>query len=201
MPSASWVLPEILRFRGTCYLWLTATAPSGSWDVILRIYTGSSSGEEWQMYSTGSAALPLCVTNLSILILSCHKRGISRGRRRGSFGRSLLLHFFPMAVQPLLGPGLFFSSVIIFTQTIGLLGWVISPSRGRYLYTGQQKHRINTYTDIHALSCIRTHDPSFRASENSSCLRQRGHRDRPFAAVELAMVLRCLYGIISVANL
>jgi hypothetical protein len=32
--------------------------------------------------------------------------------------------------------------------------------------------------DNHALSGIRTHDPSVRASEDSSCLRQRGHCDR-----------------------
>jgi hypothetical protein len=33
---------------------------------------------------------------------------------------------------------------------------------------------MNTYTDIHALSEIRTHDPSVRANEDSSCLRPRG---------------------------
>jgi hypothetical protein len=48
--------------------------------------------------------------------------------------------------SPLLGPGLFFSSVIVFTQTVGPLGRVISPSQGHYLNTGQHKHRINAYT-------------------------------------------------------
>jgi hypothetical protein len=67
-----------------------------------------------------------------------------------------------------LGPGLFFSFVIFFTQTVGLHGWVISPSQGSYLHTGQHKHRLNADTDIHALSAIRTHDPSVRASEDSS---------------------------------
>jgi hypothetical protein len=56
---------------------------------------------------------------------------------------------------------------------------VISPSQGCYLHTGQHKHRINAHTDIHALSGIRTHDPSFRASEDISCLRPRGHCDWP----------------------
>jgi hypothetical protein len=46
------------------------------------------------------------------------------------------------------------------------------------------KHRTtqpqNKRTDIHALSGIRTHNPSVRASEDSSCLRPRGHRDRPY---------------------
>jgi hypothetical protein len=33
-----------------------------------------------------------------------------------------------------------------FTQTVGPLGREIRPSQGRYLKTGQQKHRINAYT-------------------------------------------------------
>jgi hypothetical protein len=76
---------------------------------------------------------------------------------------------------PLLGPGFFFSFVIFFTQSVGLLGRVISPSQGRYLHKRQHTHRINAHTDIHDLSGIRTHDPSVRASEESSCLRPRGH--------------------------
>jgi hypothetical protein len=77
-----------------------------------------------------------------------------------------------------LGSGLLFSFVIIFSQTVVLLGRVISPSQGHYLNTGQHKHRINAHTYIHALSGIRTKDPSDRASEDSSCLRPRGHCDR-----------------------
>jgi hypothetical protein len=65
--------------------------------------------------------------------------------------------------SPLLDPGLFFSFGNIFTQTAILLGRVISPSQGRYLHIGQHKHKTNTYTDIHALSGIRIHDPSVRA--------------------------------------
>jgi hypothetical protein len=33
-----------------------------------------------------------------------------------------------------------------FSQTVGFLGRVISPSQGRYLNTGQHKQRINAYT-------------------------------------------------------
>jgi hypothetical protein len=58
-------------------------------------------------------------------------------------------------------------------HSVGLPGRVISPSQGRYLTQTQNKQ-----TDIHALSGIRTHDPSVRASEDSSCLRPRGHCDR-----------------------
>jgi hypothetical protein len=47
----------------------------------------------------------------------------------------------------------------------------ISPSQGRYLTKTQN-------TDIHALSGIRTHDPSVRAGEDISCHRPRGHSER-----------------------
>jgi hypothetical protein len=67
-----------------------------------------------------------------------------------------------------------------FTQTVGLLGGVISPSQDLYVHTGRHKHRINAHTDIHALSGIRNHDLSVRTSEDSSCLRPRGHCDRHF---------------------
>jgi hypothetical protein len=70
--------------------------------------------------------------------------------------------------SPLLGPVLFFSSVIFFIQSVGLLVRVISPSQGRYLHAGQHKQRINVHTDIHALSWTRTDDPSVRASEDSN---------------------------------
>jgi hypothetical protein len=83
--------------------------------------------------------------------------------------------------SPLLGPGLFFSFVILFTQTVRLLGCGISSSQGRYLHTGQHKHRIKAHTDIQALSGIGTHDSNVRASEDSSCVRPRGHCDRPSA--------------------
>jgi hypothetical protein len=73
--------------------------------------------------------------------------------------------FFPMALTALTGPWpLLQFRKKFFTQTARLLGRVISPSQGRYLYTGQHKHRINAYTDIHALSGFRTHDPSLRAT-------------------------------------
>jgi hypothetical protein len=89
------------------------------------------------------------------------------------------INFFQWFFQLIQGPGLFFSSVIIFTQTVGLLGRVINPSQGRYLNTEQHKHRINAHKDIHALSGIRTHDPSVQASEDSSWLRPHGYCDRP----------------------
>jgi hypothetical protein len=42
------------------------------------------------------------------------------------------------------------------------------------------KHRINAHNrDTHALSGIRNHDPSVRATEDSSCLRPCGYCERP----------------------
>jgi hypothetical protein len=63
-----------------------------------------------------------------------------------------------------------------FSQTVGLLGRVISPSQSRYLNTVQHK-RMHT-PNIHSLSGIRTNDPSVRAREDSSRLRPRGYCDR-----------------------
>jgi hypothetical protein len=55
-------------------------------------------------------------------------------------------------------------------QTVGLLGRVISSSQGLIQdNTNTDKHRHTP--NIHALCGIRTHDPSLRASEDSSCLR------------------------------
>jgi hypothetical protein len=56
--------------------------------------------------------------------------------------------------------------------SVGLLRRVISPSQGRYLTQTQNKHRL--YASIG----IRTHDPSVRTSEDSSCVRPCGHCDR-----------------------
>jgi hypothetical protein len=80
------------------------------------------------------------------------------------------VHSFSNDSTALFGPWPLLQFVVIFTQTVGLLGLLISPSQGRYLHTGQHKHRINAHTDIRALNGIRIHNPSVRASEDSSCL-------------------------------
>jgi hypothetical protein len=52
---------------------------------------------------------------------------------------------------------------------------------GRTPWTGDQPiaKPLSIQTDkIYALSGIRTHNPSIRAGEDNSCLKQRGHRDR-----------------------
>jgi hypothetical protein len=86
--------------------------------------------------------------------------------------------YLPMYVwlySPLLDLGRFFSFLIMYTV-------------GTILLTGDQPvarplptHRINA--DTHGLSGIRTHDPRFRAIEDSSCLRTRGHCDRQYGDI------------------
>jgi hypothetical protein len=80
--------------------------------------------------------------------------------------RGINMIFFSMALPAHSEPRPLIQFRNHFSQTVGLLGWVISPSEGRYLNTGQHKHTINAYTPN-----IRTHDPSIRASEDSSCLK------------------------------
>jgi hypothetical protein len=83
----------------------------------------------------------------------------------------LRMFFYTGSTTPV-DPGLFFQ----FHDHFYRLWRVISSSQGLYLNTGQHKH-IHT-PNIHALSGIRTHDPSVRASEDNSCLRPRGYCDR-----------------------
>jgi hypothetical protein len=60
---------------------------------------------------------------------------------------SIFIHSFihQWLYSPMLGPGLFLNLIIFFAQTVGLLGRGISPPQGRYLHTGQYKHRINSH--------------------------------------------------------
>jgi hypothetical protein len=70
--------------------------------------------------------------------------------------------------------------MIIFTD--GRAPWTSGQSVARPLpnhrTTQTQNKRIHT-PNIHALCWIRTHDPGFRTSEDSTCLRPLGYRDRP----------------------
>jgi hypothetical protein len=55
---------------------------------------------------------------------------------------TIFIHSFINGSTALLsGPGVFFSFVIFFTQSVGLLGRVISPSQGLYLHTAQRQHK------------------------------------------------------------
>jgi hypothetical protein len=88
------------------------------------------------------------IQNILILKMYVYSRGDDIPKKR-----NLVISFYSFIHQwyyrPLLGPSLFFSFIIFFLQSVGPLGQVISPSQGRYLHTGQHKHRINAHADIH----------------------------------------------------
>jgi hypothetical protein len=95
------------------------------------------------------------------------------------FCLSLYLMFFPMTLPAHSGPRPLIQFRNHLSQRVGLLGRVISPSQGRYLHIEQHKQNTSIHTlNIHSLSGSRTHHPSDRASEDSSCLRPRGYCDR-----------------------
>jgi hypothetical protein len=91
-----------------------------------------------------------------------------------------------MALQPFVGPWPLFSFLIIL------------QSRQDHLGGGSARRKATTYTqdsinpDMHASSGIRTHDPSVRAGEESSCLRRRDYCDR--LASEQAKTVHALDG-------
>jgi hypothetical protein len=82
------------------------------WELRHRRQWNEASNVEWK---TGN--IPDLCLNLKYLIPEIH----------------LNLFVHQWLYSSLLGPGLFFSFVIFFIQTVGLLGRVISPSQGRYL--------------------------------------------------------------------
>jgi hypothetical protein len=78
-----------------------------------------------------------------------------------------------MAIQPFVGPWPLFQFRNHFYKD-GRTPWTSDQPFARPLPKPEQhKHRIKAYAYIHALSEIRTHDPSVRASEDSSRLRPR----------------------------
>jgi hypothetical protein len=83
----------------------------------------------------------------------------------------------PMALQPFVRPWPLFQFLNLYT--VGRTSWKGDQPVAKPLlaHTGQHNHRINAR--IHVSNGIRTQDPSFRAGEDSSCLRPRGHCDQP----------------------
>jgi hypothetical protein len=75
----------------------------------------------------------------------------------------------------LLDLGRFFNFLVLYI--IGMPPWTGDQPVARPLPTHRTK-QTQMHTDIHALSGIRNHDPSVRASEDSLCLRPHGHCDR-----------------------
>jgi hypothetical protein len=81
--------------------------------------------------------------------------------------------------SPLLRPGLFFSFVMLFTQTVGLLGRGISPD-SRPLSTERTTQTQNIRTHIHPCLELDSNPRSqYSSQRRSSCFRPRVHCDRP----------------------
>jgi hypothetical protein len=89
---------------------------------------------------------------------------------------NILFHWLysPLGLCPLLS-----SFMIIFAD--GRTPWTSDQLVARPLplfRTTQTQNKHMHTQNIHALCGIRTHDPGFRASEDSTCLRPLGYRDR-----------------------
>jgi hypothetical protein len=83
-----------------------------------------------------------------------------------------------MALQPLWALASFqFPDLFTIGRTPWTSDQVVARPLPKHRTAQTQNKRIYT-PKIHALSGIRTHDHSIRASEDSSCLRSRGYRDR-----------------------
>jgi hypothetical protein len=91
------------------------------------------------------------------------------------------IFFFTGSTAPV-GPGLCFHFHDHFTdsRTPWTSDQLVARPLSKHRTTQTQNKHIHTPT-IHALCGIRTHDPRFRGSEDSSCLRQLSYRDRPTA--------------------
>jgi hypothetical protein len=96
--------------------------------------------------------------------------------RDSTFG---LVLFFWVAVQPLWAPAVFQFPDLF---TIGRTPWTSDQLVGRPLPKHRTTQTQNTHKyklNIRAGSGIQTHDHSVRDSEDSSCFRLLGYRDRP----------------------
>jgi hypothetical protein len=105
-------------------------------------------------------SLSYCFQSLRSVCSSSHELPIL-----GTSVRIFLMQWFPLAF-----------CMIIFRHTVGLLWTSDQPASETSTYTGQ--HNIETQeTNIHALSGIRTSDPSNQAAADLR-LRPRGYCDR-----------------------
>jgi hypothetical protein len=126
---------------------------------------------------------------------------ISMKQSRGSSEKSVICissrtqtyHFFFGVSSSLFKALASYSVPYHVSQTVGRLGRLISLSQDRYLHTGQHKQNRRIHTP-------NIYDPSVRASEDSSCRRLRGYRDRP-KHTNMGNKLMILVHIIFASNL
>jgi hypothetical protein len=83
-----------------------------------------------------------------------------------------------VVLQPFVGSWLIFQFLDPIHKSVGLLGRGTSPLQDLYLHTEQYKLRIHTIQTSIPWVGFEPPDLSVRESEDGSCLRPRGHRDR-----------------------
>jgi hypothetical protein len=88
-----------------------------------------------------------------------------------------------MALQPFVGPWSLLQFRYLYYEYIDSRNpWTSDQPVARPLpkhRTTQTQNKYIHISNIHVLCGIRTHDPSFQAREDSTCLRPLGYRDRP----------------------
>jgi hypothetical protein len=96
--------------------------------------------------------------------------------------------FFQWLYSPFLGPGLIFQCLNLF-YTDCRTPWTSDQPVARPLPIHRTTQTQNKRTHKHpCLSMIRTYDPGVRASEDSSCLRPLGYRDRLCKVYRLVII-------------
>jgi hypothetical protein len=91
----------------------------------------------------------------------------------------LSLFFIHHGYQPFVGPW----------PLLHFRNLFYTDGRKAATYTQDNTNTEQMHTNINALRGIRTHDPSVRASEESSYLRPRSHRDRHVFLLSIAICL------------
>jgi hypothetical protein len=100
--------------------------------------------------------------------------------------------FFPLVLQPNSGLGrlheIFRFTSVTRSRRVGWTPWTGDQlvERPRPVHKHRKIHTHTSQTlNIHAQSGIRNDGPGVRASEDSSCLRLLGYRDRPSSDIRL----------------
>jgi hypothetical protein len=87
--------------------------------------------------------------------------------------------FFILSSYTLIRVSRFFFHSFNHFSTVGLLGRVTGPSQGRYLNTGQHKHKKTHTHTKHPCPGWDSNPRSRLPNKDSACYRPLGYRDRP----------------------
>jgi hypothetical protein len=118
--------------------------------------------------------------DLSRLLVSSESACFSQKHAASRYVRIETIFFFSIALPAHSGPWpliQFRNHFYTDDRTSWTSDQLVARPLPKYRTTQTQNKRIHT-PNIYALSGIQIHDPSVRANEDSSCLRQRGYCDR-----------------------